>query len=138
MDSLSLTISLLSPITPTSSMRQSIPASYISIAVEGDFDVDLYMDVNGQWVSGNEDSKIKWYLTDINFDDTVGLQSWQVERAEEERFAEFNERAEWGRMHFTGPAVGSCSGTVLLNWLTSLRMSVSNVVRRSVYGSASP
>ena len=86
-------------------MRQSIPASYISIAVQGDFDIDIYTDVNGQWVSGNLDSKIKWYMTDINFDDTVGLQSWQVERAEGERFVEYNERAEWGRMYFTGPAV---------------------------------
>ena len=57
-------LSFLSPITPTSTLRQSIPAAYLSIHVQGSFDVSIYVDVNGQWVSGKRDSLIEWDLTD--------------------------------------------------------------------------
>jgi hypothetical protein len=35
-----LTISFLSPITPTSTLRQAIPATYIKVYVKGNFDVN--------------------------------------------------------------------------------------------------
>src|SRR4051812_39521907 len=52
-DWLEITLSFLSPITPTSTVRQSIPAAYVSVHVEGTADVDIYIDLNGQWVSGD-------------------------------------------------------------------------------------
>ena len=98
-------MSFLSPITPTSSLRQSIPASYISVYVHGDFDIDFYMDVNGDWVSGDGNSHISWYMQSVEFDENGALQSWQIQKDVDQEFTEFADRAEWGRLHFTGPTV---------------------------------
>lgn len=57
-----LNVSFLTPITPTSTLRQSIPAGYIVVYVKGTFDVNIYIEVNGQWVSGDRDSQIVWDL----------------------------------------------------------------------------
>lgn len=73
-------VSFLSPITPTSSLRQAIPASYISITVQGNFDIDVYMDVNGDWVSGDNNKHIKWFHQSVEFDDTGSLWTWQVQK----------------------------------------------------------
>jgi hypothetical protein len=43
-----ITLVFSSPITPTDTMRQAIPASYIRVVVEGKVDVDVYLDVNGR------------------------------------------------------------------------------------------
>lgn len=40
-----------SPITPTDTMRQAIPASYINMIVVGDIDLDLYLEINGRMLS---------------------------------------------------------------------------------------
>ena len=50
---LEIVLSFLSPITPTSTLRQSIPASYVNVYVNGNVDVNVYIDLNGQWVSGD-------------------------------------------------------------------------------------
>jgi hypothetical protein len=98
-----LTISFLSPITPTSTLRQAIPAAYIKVYVKGDFDVNVYMDVNGQWVSGNRGSEIVWSLEETKFEDAQHLKSWKVKRKTEQLFTEWADRAEWGTLYFTGP-----------------------------------
>jgi hypothetical protein len=98
-----LTISFLSPITPTSTLRQSIPASYIKVYVKGDFDVNVYVDVNGQWVSGNRGSEIVWSLEETKFEDAQHLKSWKVQRKTQQLFTEWADRAEWGTLYFTGP-----------------------------------
>lgn len=98
-----LTLSFLSPITPTSTLRQSIPAAYISVYVKGNFDIDLYIDVNGQWVSGNRGSEIVWSLEETDFKDAQKLKTWKVKRREEQILTEWEDRAEWGTLHFTGP-----------------------------------
>lgn len=99
-----LILSFLSPITPTSTLRQSIPASYLSVYVKGDFDLDLYIDVNGQWVSGNRGNEIVWEFHETDFDDAELLKSWRVKRREEQILTEWADQAEWGTLHFTGPA----------------------------------
>jgi len=104
---LNLTISFLSPITPDSTLRQSIPASYISIHAQGSFSVDLYMDINGGWVSGNDASKMKW---DMTVDELLGLRAWKIQKEEERRFEEFNDHGEWGRLYFTAPGVSHIFG----------------------------
>lgn len=102
---LEITISFLSPITPTSTVRQSLPAAYVSVIVEGTADVDIYMDLNGQWVSGDRGSKISWALKDINLGaPDVGLKTWQVQRETEQLFTEFQDRAEWGHLLFSAPS----------------------------------
>lgn len=102
-----LILSFLSPVTPTSTLRQSIPAAYLTVHVTGDFDVDLYVDVNGQWVTGNRGSEIEWELEQKDLDhEAKGLKTWAVKRRVEQLFTEYNDRAEWGTLRFTGPSVG--------------------------------
>ncbi|KAB2108889.1 putative glutaminase [Alternaria gaisen] len=101
---LEITLSFLSPITPTSTLRQTIPAAYLSIHVQGSFDVNIYVDVNGQWVSGKRESLIEWGLFQHvapGLNDR--LKTWQVKRQVEQLFTETNDQPEWGQLHFTGP-----------------------------------
>ncbi|KAK4541413.1 hypothetical protein LTR36_008014 [Oleoguttula mirabilis] len=99
-----LILSFLSPITPTSTLRQSIPAGYITVHVKADFDLDIYVDVNGQWVSGNRGSDIVWSLEETDYEDAEHLKTWKVKRRTEQLFTEWNDQAEWGTLHFTAPA----------------------------------
>jgi len=103
---LTLTLSFLSPITPTSTLRQSLPAGYLTVYVEGSFDLHLYIDVNGEWVSGNRDNQIKWELRQpANAEATAAhIKTWKVSRSTEQLFTEFADRAEWGTLHFSAPA----------------------------------
>nr|OQO27072.1 putative glutaminase [Rachicladosporium sp. CCFEE 5018] len=98
-----LILSFLSPITPTSTLRQALPAAYITVSVKGDFDLSIYIDVNGQWVSGNRGSEIVWSLDETDFKDAGKLKSWRVKRQTEQILTEYEDRAEWGTLHFTGP-----------------------------------
>lgn len=103
-DYVEIVLSFLSPVTPSSTLRQSIPASYLSIHATGSFDVDLYIDLNGQWVSGDRGSEIVWELENA---ETEKLKSWVVKRKDELLFTEWSDRAEWGSLRFTGPSVSS-------------------------------
>lgn len=109
-DQLTLTLSFLSPITPSSTLRQSIPAAYMTVLVEGTTDIDLYVDVNGEWVSGNRANTIRWELAEPDRKkgaldpEAIQLKTWKVRRDNEELFTEFNDRSEWGTLHFSGPA----------------------------------
>lgn len=91
--------------------------------VSGGFDVDIYIDLNGEWVSGSRDNEITWDFSETNLQDKStesskakrGLKTWKVKRREEQLLTEFNDRAEWGTLHFTAPAdVRHESGTSAL------------------------
>lgn len=118
-------------------MRQSIPASYISVTASGGFDIDVYMDLNGQWVTGNSENILEWDMKDLGSDDKARFRSWQIRRQREERFVEYGERAEWGRLHFTGPAVSSPL-VHTPHRLTLNRMSASSAAIRAICGGVSP
>ncbi|KAK4204286.1 putative glutaminase [Triangularia verruculosa] len=114
---LRLTLSFLSPITPSSTFRQSIPAAYMTVIAEGCFDVDVYTDLNGEWVTGNRDNTLRWELHEPagqkkgNGTGTA-VKTWKVARASEQLLTEFADRAEWGTLHFSAPAdVKHQSGT---------------------------
>lgn len=102
-----ITISFLSPITPTSTLRQSIPASYISVFVDSEVAVNVYMDINGHWVSNDAESRIQWdFGTERASPETSPtLQKWRVQRESPLLLSEIKDQAEWGAIHFTGPAV---------------------------------
>ncbi|KAJ5492959.1 glutaminase [Penicillium diatomitis] len=111
---LEVTVSFLSPITPTSTLRQSIPASYVSIDVQGDLDINVYMDVDGRWVSGDGNSQLYWEWDSLSTEtapkdkkrdhvESPGLQRWRIRRDSELDLSEIRDRAEWGTVHFTGP-----------------------------------
>lgn len=109
---LDITVSFLSPITPTSTLRQSIPASYVTIDVQGEVDVNVYMDIDGRWLSGDDNSRVNWEWGTIDTaskkEKKPNLQQWQIRREEELLLSEIADRGEWGTLHFTGPAV-SCT-----------------------------
>lgn len=100
-------MSFLSPITPTSTFRQSIPASYLTVYVTGAFDLDIYVDLNGQWVSANRGNTIEWSFSQESYlaeSSKAPLKTWKVRRSVEQLLTEDADRAEWGTLHFTGPS----------------------------------
>lgn len=101
-----LTLSFLSPITPSSTLRQALPATYVTVYVDGDFDISVYIDLNGQWVSGDDEAEITSQFSQVPFDHQhVGLRTWSFRRKNELTFSEHFDRAEWGTLHFSAPAV---------------------------------
>ncbi|EON63362.1 hypothetical protein W97_02589 [Coniosporium apollinis CBS 100218] len=98
---LEVVVSFLSPITPTSTLRQSLPAAYVSIHVKGSFNISLYIDLNGLWVSGDRGSNIEWELVQNNIDEKNALKTWKIKKQNEQLFTEFQDRAEWGQLHFS-------------------------------------
>ncbi|KAL1836914.1 hypothetical protein VTJ49DRAFT_4505 [Mycothermus thermophilus] len=107
--SVRLTLSFLSPITPSSTFRQSIPAAYMTVLVEGCLDVHIYTDVNGEWVTGNRDNHVRWDLrrplrSGAGNSTAPALKTWEVARLQEQLFTEFADRAEWGTLFFSAPA----------------------------------
>jgi hypothetical protein len=103
---LELVLSFLSPVTPTSTLRQSIPASYLTVFVSGSVDVNVYIDLNGQWVSGDRGSQIVWSFDDVKAESgTKGLKKWQFSRQSELLLSEIADRAEWGTLHLVAPKV---------------------------------
>ncbi|KAI1497132.1 hypothetical protein F5X99DRAFT_397933 [Biscogniauxia marginata] len=103
---LKIVLSFLSPVTPTSTFRQSLPAGYLTFFVEGSTDVSLYIDINGEWVSGNRDNKIQWQLGTRESSTGSGthLKTWSISRSHEQLLTEFYDHAEWGTIHFSAPA----------------------------------
>ncbi|KAK3176033.1 hypothetical protein OEA41_007355 [Lepraria neglecta] len=101
---LEVVISFLSPITPTSTLRQSIPASYVTVHVSGGFNIDIYIDVNGQWVSGNRASDIVWEFGQQQLGGGKGLKTWKIRRQTEQLLSEWRDQAEWGTLHFSAPS----------------------------------
>ncbi|KAF3917174.1 hypothetical protein ABW20_dc0103165 [Dactylellina cionopaga] len=91
-------LTFTSPITVNNTMRQSIPAGYLEIAVDGNLDCEVYVDLNGLWVTGDRGSDIRWEMTEHG-----GLRSWKVTRSRELHFSEDRDRAEWGSLYFTAP-----------------------------------
>lgn len=104
---LKITLSFLSPITPTSTLRQSLPAAYLTVHVEGTFDVNVYVDVNGEWVTGDRANDIEWDLqrTPSKKDSTsaAGIKTWRINRITQQLLTEFEDRAEWGTLYFSAP-----------------------------------
>lgn len=102
---LEILLSFLSPITPTSTLRQSIPASYMTVYMKGGLDANLYVDINGRWTTGHE-NVIVWDLSYENLDGNGKiLKTWNVRRETEQLFTESqgggNAQAEWGTLHFS-------------------------------------
>ncbi|KAH6655328.1 hypothetical protein BKA67DRAFT_560316 [Truncatella angustata] len=101
-----ITLSFLSPITPTSTFRQALPASYMTFVVEGDLNVSLFVDINGEWVSGDRQNEVAWELHEpknSNKSETA-IKSWRISRAQQQLLTEHDDQAEWGTLYFSGPA----------------------------------
>ncbi|KAK3994663.1 hypothetical protein QBC44DRAFT_43312 [Cladorrhinum sp. PSN332] len=90
-----LTVTFLSPVYPDDLDRQSLQFSYISVkAQSSDNDthsVQVYMDVTGEWASGNHTEILHWNVG--NSEDITYLNFWRDNQTE---FAEVRETAAWG------------------------------------------
>jgi hypothetical protein len=130
-----------SPITPESTERQALPASYVEVIVEGQVDVNIYVDLNGRkysskpfwslrfiavrlknkswsllpivWVTHERKAIIQWGLTKGE-----NLTTWSIHKQDQWTFAEISDRAEWGVLHFTGPQVFFIAKPFLIILLT--------------------
>ncbi|KAF2837764.1 DUF1793-domain-containing protein [Patellaria atrata CBS 101060] len=133
---LELILSFLSPVTPTSTLRQSLPAAYLTIHVKGNFDIDVYMDLNGQWVSGDRGMKVVWDLAQSNLGNDKVLKTWKVKREQEVLFTEIHDRAEWGTLHFSAPddVRHECGTSALLRQRFSRTGTLQNEIDRSFRG----
>ena len=121
-DPLELVLSFLSPITPTSTLRQAVPASYLTVHVSGTFNVDVYIDVNGQWVSGDRGARIVWDLDHAAFEDSEkGLKTWKIKRETEQLLTENRDRSEWGTLHFSAPSVSASASAQGVSLIVSGR-----------------
>lgn len=80
----------------------------MTVHVKGGFNVDLYVDMNGQWVSGDRGSRIVWELGQQELGNSQkGLKTWKVKRETELLLSEVRDQAEWGTLHFTAPSVSA-------------------------------
>jgi hypothetical protein len=84
-------------------VRQSIPASYFTVSVTGPVDVNIYTDLNGEWVSGSRGSSIVWGLEETVLSHKHGIKSFYVKREHEELLHEIEDMGEWGTLYFTAP-----------------------------------
>ena len=103
-ESTHITLSFLSPITPDSTVRQAIPASYFTVTVDGPVDVDVYTDLNGQWISGDRGNTVEWGLEYHNLDGKHSVKSLFMKRQKQEPLKEINDVGEWGTLYFTAPS----------------------------------
>lgn len=78
----------------------------MTVHVSGGFNVDIYVDINGQWASGDRSSKIVWDFGQQQLGGDKALKTWKIRRETEELFSEIRDQAEWGTLHFSAPSVG--------------------------------
>lgn len=69
--------------------------------------MNLYIDLNGQWASGDRQSEIVWELGQQELGNSgEGLKTWRIRKETEALLSEVRDQAEWGTLHFTAPSVG--------------------------------
>ncbi|KIY47397.1 DUF1793-domain-containing protein [Fistulina hepatica ATCC 64428] len=65
--SVDVTVTFLSPIEPDDLVKQSMPFSYMSLSVAStdgqSHSIQLYTDISGEWVSGNNSDVVVWNTT---------------------------------------------------------------------------
>lgn len=79
----------------------------MTVHVSGSFDIDIYVDVNGQWTSGDRGAQIVWDFAEEKLSKGKSIKTWKVKRATEMLLSEWADRGEWGTLHFSAPGVRS-------------------------------
>jgi Domain of unknown function (DUF5127)/Domain of unknown function (DUF4964) len=99
-----LNVTFLTPVTLDDLKRQSLPASYLRISFwsldKKSHYVSLYTDVDGQWISGDPNSKIQWRigLNAAKTKNEHNVVSHIVEKERQGLFSEWADKAEWGQL----------------------------------------
>ncbi|KAI1616235.1 hypothetical protein EDD36DRAFT_450508 [Exophiala viscosa] len=109
-----ITASFFSPVIPKDLCRTSIPLSYLTTSIESldgaDHDVQLYSDVNGNWVAPEGNKTLNWDLyrntMSINgsgnaTDSPNLLYTWLFNLSSQYQFAEESQLPLWGNFSYT-------------------------------------
>src|ERR1700685_1463269 len=111
-DGVQITLEYLSPIEPGDLQRQSIPMAWVLVtarSIDGaSHDVSLYLDVTGEWLSGDPTQPFTWAPVTVPY--TGGaLQAWTMQLAEPQILTEIDDRAQWGTIILATPQVPGLS-----------------------------
>ena len=96
-----LNVTFFSPVEYEDVQRQSIPLSHISVTVGtndgASHDVQLYMDITGEWASSDLNAQVRWSR---NTTSASRLQSWSTELVNQYKFGEYDNYPQWGQAVF--------------------------------------
>ncbi|KID76102.1 Glutaminase A [Metarhizium brunneum] len=99
-DKVDMRVEFLSPVYPDDLRRQSVPFSYINVAVKSrdgkSHRVQVYSDVSGEWASGDTGAVVEWD-TSSNY----GVRSHRFWKQKETVFQEDGENAAWGTWYWS-------------------------------------
>ncbi len=107
-----LTLEFLSPVEPGDVRRQSIPMAYVFASAQSldgsAHDVSLYLDISGEWLSGDANDQFTWAPSTIPFSGGT-LQVWALQLADQQPLTESGDRALWGTIVWATPQVPGLS-----------------------------
>jgi hypothetical protein len=107
-----ITLEYLSPIEPGDLQRQSIPMAWVLVtarSIDGaSHDVSLYLDVSGEWLSGDPSQQFTWAPVSVPYSGGA-LQAWTMQLAEQQILAEIDNRAQWGTIILATPQISGLS-----------------------------
>jgi Domain of unknown function (DUF5127)/Domain of unknown function (DUF4965)/Domain of unknown function (DUF1793)/Domain of unknown function (DUF4964) len=102
-----VTVEFLSPVEPSDLRRQSIPMSYVVVSAHGidgkAHDVQIYMDITGEWCSGDASQQITWAPAQVSSAGAGALRAWTVQLANQQPLTEQNQQAAWGTWVWATP-----------------------------------
>jgi hypothetical protein len=94
-----LVVEFFSPVEAGDLRRQSIPMSYVIVTATSidtaAHDVQLYLDISGEWCSGDDTQTIKWTPWTTTYSGG-NLQAWAIELAHQKVLSEQHQMAAWG------------------------------------------
>jgi hypothetical protein len=102
----SLVAEFLSPVEAGDLRRQSIPMSYVLMtasSIDGaTHEVQLYMDISGEWTSGDDTQVITWSPVQVPCANGT-LQAWTVQLQNQQPLTEQDQLAAWGSVVWATP-----------------------------------
>jgi Domain of unknown function (DUF5127)/Domain of unknown function (DUF4965)/Domain of unknown function (DUF1793)/Domain of unknown function (DUF4964) len=107
-----ITLEYLSPIEPGDLQRQSIPMAWVLVtarSIDGaSHDVSLYLDVSGEWLSGDPSQQFTWAPVSVPYSGGA-LRAWTMQLAEQQILTEIDDRAQWGTIILATPQISGLS-----------------------------
>jgi hypothetical protein len=105
-----LVVEFLSPVEIADQRRQSIPMSYILMtasSMDGKaHDVQLYVDISGEWTSGDDSQVITWSPAQVPYAGGT-LQAWAVTLQDQQPLTERGQLAAWGSVVWATPSAAA-------------------------------
>jgi Domain of unknown function (DUF5127)/Domain of unknown function (DUF4965)/Domain of unknown function (DUF1793)/Domain of unknown function (DUF4964) len=107
-----ITLEYLSPIEPGHLQRQSVPMAWVLVTAQSidgaSHDVSLYLDVTGEWLSGDPSQPFTWAPVSVAHRGGA-LQAWTMQLTEPQVLTEIDDRAQWGTIILATPQVPGLS-----------------------------